>query len=218
MEINNISKILEIEREEYIKNKVKEYIKQGFSKSEAINKANQSWRAYIGSKIQDIIYKILEDLLKDTELKLTTDKILASKNLTEELDKVKRLIAVNYGEYLFLPDADIIVYKVKDNEVKIIAIISVKNSFRERGFETTYWKLKLKESPVTSHIKVFLATPDKDNEISYKCPNGRPRKMRIILEYELDGIYFLKDDFEETEKVKHFEKIVEDILRISNEI
>ena len=106
------------------------------------------------------------------------------------------MIAVNYGEYLFLPDADIVVYKVKDNDVKIIAIISVKNSFRERGFETTYWKLKLKESPVTSHIRVFLATPDKDNEISYKAPNGKPKKMRIILEYELDGLYFLKEDFD----------------------
>jgi len=218
MEINRISQSLEIEKEEYIKNKVEEYMKQGFSKNEAINKANQSWRSYIGNKIQDVIYKILENSLKDTKLKLTTDRILASENLPEELDKVKRLIAVNYGEYLFLPDADIIVYKVMNNEINIIAIISVKNSFRERGFETTYWKLKLKESPVTSNIKVFLATPDKDDEISYKCPKGRIKKMRIILEYELDGIYFLKDDFEETEKVKHFEKIVEDILRISNEI
>ncbi|CAB3289604.1 protein of unknown function [Methanocaldococcus lauensis] len=66
------------------------------------------------------------------------------------------MIAVSYGKYLFLPDADIIIYKVENNNVRIIAIISVKNSFREREFETTYWKLKLKESPVTSHIKVFL--------------------------------------------------------------
>ncbi|MCQ6253401.1 BsaWI family type II restriction enzyme [Methanocaldococcus sp.] len=218
MEITNISKILEKEREKYIKNKVEEYLKQGFSKDDAINKANQSWRTYIGHRIQDVIYNLLKKFLENSELKVTTDKVLSSQNLSEELDKVKRLIAVSYGKYLFLPDADIIVYKVENNNVRIIAIISVKNSFRERGFETTYWKLKLKESPVTSHIKVFLATPDKDNEISYKCPNGKPKKMRIILEYELDGIYFLKDDFEETEKAKHFEKIVEDIIEISKKL
>ena len=218
MEINHISKILEKERKEYIKNKVDEYLKQGFSKDDAINKANQSWRTYIGHRIQDIIYNLLKKSLEARGLKVTTDKVLTNKNLPEELDKVKRLVAINYGEYLFLPDADIIVYKVKNNDIKIIAIISVKNSFRERGFETTYWKLKLKESPVTSHIRVFLATPDKDNEISYKCPNGKPKKMRIILEYELDGIYFLKEDFEETEKAKHFEKIVNDIIEISKKL
>lgn len=42
--------------------------------------------------------------------------------------------------------------------------------------------------------------------------------MRIILEYELDGIYFLKEDFEETEKAKHFGKIVEDIIEISKKL
>ena len=96
-------------------------------------------------------------------------------------------------------------------------IISVKNSFRERGFETTYRKLKLLESPITSNIKVFLATPDKDNEISYKAPKGRPKKMRIILEYELDGVYFLKEYFETTEKAKHFKEIINDIMKLSKE-
>jgi len=77
---------------------------------------------------------------------------------------------------------------------------------------------KIERFPVTSHIKVFLATPDKDNEISYKCLNKKLKKMRIILEilkYELDGIYFLKEDFEKAEKAKHFEKIVNDIIEIS---
>ncbi|XRO76336.1 BsaWI family type II restriction enzyme [Methanocaldococcus sp. 10A] len=218
MEINNISKILEKEREKYVKNKINEYIQQGYSKHDAINKANQSWRTYIGHKIQNVIYEILEKNIKDSNLRITTDSALTKSSLSKELEMVKRLLAINYGKYFFLPDADIIIYKVKNNEVKIIAIISVKNSFRERGFETTYWKLKLKESPITSHIKVFLATPDKDNEISYRFPNGKPKKMRIILEYELDGIYFLKENFEETDKAKPFEKIIDDILEISKKL
>ncbi|CAB3289602.1 protein of unknown function [Methanocaldococcus lauensis] len=89
MEITNISKILEKEREKYIKNKVEEYLKQGFSKDDAINKANQSWRTYIGHRIQDVIYNLLKKFLENSELKVTTDKVLSSQNLSEELDKVK---------------------------------------------------------------------------------------------------------------------------------
>ena len=219
VELNDISRLLENERKEYLRKKIEEYKEAGFSDAEAINKANQSWRTHIGARIQDVILRLLETELGNTNLKLTTDRVLSKKNLSLELEMVKRQLAISYGEYLFLPDADIVVYKnCQGNVIKIVAIISVKNSFRERGFETTYWKLKLMESPVTSNIKVFLATPDKDNEISYLSPNGRPRKMRVILEYELDGLYFLKEDFEETDKAKHFNEIVKDIMTISKRI
>ncbi len=218
MEINDVSTFLEEERKDYMTRKVEEYKSKGFSEEEAINRANQSWRTYIGAKIQEVIFKLLEKGLEDTNLKLTTDKTLSGKKLSAELDMVKRKLVINYGKYLFLPDADIVIYKKCPNDdVKIIAIISVKNSFRERGFETTYWKLKLAESSITSNIKVFLATPDKDCEISYIVPNKRPKKMRVILEHELDGLYFLKDDFEATEKAKHFNKIIDDIIELSKE-
>jgi type II restriction enzyme len=218
MKINDISKLLEDERKEYMEQKIEEYEGAGISRPEAINKANQSWRTYIGSRIQEVIFELLEKGLEETDLKLTTDKILSGKDLSPELDMVKRNLVINYGEYLFLPDADVVIYKRCSNGgIKIIAIISVKNSFRERGFETTYWKLKLLESSITSHIKVFLATPDKDNEISYRVPKIKPKKMRIILEHELDGLYFLKEKFEETDKAKHFKKIIEDILKVSED-
>lgn len=218
MDINNFSSILESKRRRYIKKKIEEYVSLGFSKSEAINKANQSWRAYIGSQIQNVIYDFISENLPAETLKITTDKILRSKNLPQELEIIKRLIAINYGEYFFLPDADIVIYKkCESGHLKVIAIISIKNSFRERGFETTYWKLKLSESEVTSHIKVYLATPDKDDEIGYTKKVNNPSKMRIILEYELDGIYFLKEDFEATQKAKHFSKIIDDILQIAQE-
>ncbi len=218
MNINDFSSSLESRRKQYLKQKVKEYIKQGFSRSEAINKANQSWRAHIGSQIQNVIYDFITENLSSTKLKITTDKILKSQNLEKELEKVKRMIAISYGEYLFLPDADIVIYKMcKSDDIKILAIVSIKNSFRERGFETTYWKLKLTESEITSHIKVFLATPDKDDEIAYIKKTKNPSKMRVILEYELDGLYFLKENFEETPKAKHFSKIIEDILEIAKD-
>lgn len=218
MNTNDVSKILESEKEKYIKEKIKNYILKGSNKETAINKANQSWRAYVGARIQEIIFKILKSALENQGLKLTTDKELTGKSLSEELEQVKRLLAIDYGDYFFLPDADIIVYKITEERsskiIKILAIISVKNSFRERGFETAYWKKKLSESKITSNIKVFMATPDKDDEISFRVSNGTPRKMRIILEYELDGIYLLKTNFEKTNKTKHFDEIINDILKL----
>ena len=217
MEINDISNFLENEKKEYLERKIKEYEEKGFTKEKAVNKANQSWRTYIGARIQSVIFTLLKEGLKDKGLELTTDKILSGKKLSSELEMVKRKLAINYGEYLFLPDADIVIYKrCKNRDVRIIAVVSVKNSFRERGFETTYWKLKLLESPITSDIQVFLATPDKDNEISFIAPNGKPKKMRIILEHELDSIYFLKKEFEETDKAKHFKEIIRDIIKVSD--
>ena len=41
--------------------------------------------------------------------------------------------------------------------------------------------------------------------------------MRIILEYELDGIYILKSDFDRTEKVKDFKEIFKDIEKLLEE-
>ncbi|ABR31328.1 restriction endonuclease MjaVIP [Thermosipho melanesiensis] len=224
MESNDVSKFLEIQKKAYVKKKISEYISKGFDEKTASNKASQSWRSYVGKMLEKIIFESLKEPLEKQGLKLVTDNdLIRNRNLTKELELVKRLISIDYGEYLFLPDADIIVYKVTkkkaideldENDIKILAIISVKNSFRERGFETAYWKKKLSESIITSHIKVFMATPDPDNEISYIAPNHKPKKMRVILEYELDGIYLLKNEFDETKKTKHFDEIANDILSI----
>ncbi len=217
LDFNSISDLIESEKENYLFKKVNFYLSKGYSKEDAINKANQSWRTYIGNHLQNVISKILENYFKNKGLKIVQDKNLQKKKLSKELDLVKRMLIIHYGRYAFLPDADIIIYKPKDNNVKILCIISVKNSFRERGFETTYWKLKLAESEITKNIKVFLATPDKDNEISKIETVKGIKKMRIILEYELDGIYILKSDFDKTEKVKDFKEIFRDIEKLVEE-
>ncbi len=100
---------------------------------------------------------------------MTNDKILRAKRINGELDKVKWALLVHFGGYSVLPD--IILYQT--DSIKILAVLSVKNSFRERFTETPYWKLKLLQSPTTSHIKVFMITPDNDDEISFK---DKPKK------------------------------------------
>jgi type II restriction enzyme len=102
---------------------------------------------YVGSVLQGIIYGVLEELLAGKDIKLTSDKhLLKGKTQNRELDLVRRMLLIHYDTYSFLPDADIILYTYHEasQRVNILAIISIKNSFRERGFETTYWSVKLR--------------------------------------------------------------------------
>ena len=186
-----------------------EYLKEKFyeEKRKIIddeNKIRQSWVSFLGHNLEKVFENLIEDFCKENNLKVTKDKELKSKNLSQELSEVKRLISVNFGEYLLLPDADIIIYKL--NPIKILAILSIKNSFRERYTETPYWKLKLVQDKVTKDIKVFMVTPDKDNEISNKN-----KKARIVMEYELDGIYLAKEKFEKSDKVKSINELIKDL-------
>ncbi len=196
----------------FYENKIKELIEsRELSEHEATIKARQSWVATIGRNLEKIIEILIEDFCKENNLFITNDRSLKRNKLPKELDLVKRAILVDFGNYSLLPDGDIIIYQ-KNNELpKVIAILSVKNSFRERYTETPYWKLKFLQSEITKNIKVMMITPDKDNEISFSNP---PRKARIILEYELDGIYLAKKDFNKSKKIKSISELIDDLKKI----
>jgi len=196
-----ISKFTQEVKKKFYAKKLKE------NKSE--NKIRQAWVSFIGHNLEKIFEEMLKEFCKRYNLKITKDKALKSNNLSKELSEVKRLVSVNFGEYMLLPDADIIIYKL--NPIKIIAILSIKNSFRERYTETPYWKLKLLEDEITKDIKVFMITPDKDNEISNKSAK---RKARIVMEYELDGIYLAKEEFDKSEKIKSIDELIKDLKRL----
>ncbi len=205
---SKLNEFFEKEKEIFYNEKIAYWKKQGIPYNETVIKARQGWVSTIGRNLEKIIELLIEDFCKQHNLKITNDKILKSKNLSKELDLVKRLILVDFGEYALLPDGDIIIYKLQNNQPKIIAILSVKNSFRERYTETPYWKLKLSQNPITKHIKVFMITPDKNDEISFKT---NPKKSRIVMEYELDGIYLAKDNFDKSEKVKSINELINDL-------
>lgn len=217
--INDLSDFLIEKQVEYTTAYAEDLRQKGISISEAHNKASQSWRVFVGNALQGIISGVLQEYFRGSNVKITSDKYI-ERTGNQELDLVRRMLLVHYEKYSFLPDADIIIYTYQEaiKQVKILAVISIKNSFRERGFETTYWSLKLKENPTTSHIKFFLSTPDVDDEIAYIDGNRKPRKMRVIMEYELDGIYMLhQKDFEQTAKVKKFEELFQDIVSLVNQ-
>ncbi|WRD23217.1 endonuclease [Helicobacter pylori] len=195
------------EKERFLNDKMNEYIKQNKSKEEASILARQGFVSAVGRALEKIIELLLKDFCIKNNVKMTNDKILRAKRINGELDKVKRDLWVHFGGYSVLPD--IILYQT--DSIKILAVLSVKNSFRERFTETPYWKLKLLQSPVTSHIKVFMITPDNDDEISFK---DKPKKARIVMEHELDGLYLAKSHFDQSPKIKGIENLLEDLKRL----
>ncbi|WP_165486426.1 BsaWI family type II restriction enzyme [Helicobacter pylori] len=195
------------EKERFLNHKMNDYIKQNKSKEEASILARQGFVSAVGRALEKIIELLLKDFCIKNNVKMTNDKILRAKRINGELDRVKRALLVHFGGYSVLPD--IILYQT--DSIKILAILSVKNSFRERFTETPYWKLKLLQSPVTSHIKVFMITPDNDDEISFK---DKPKKARIVMEHELDGLYLAKSHFDQSSKIKGIENLLEDLKRL----
>lgn len=105
----------------------------------------QSWKPFKGHNLEKLILYIIQSEIKALGLKVVRgDKIEKTKpeNLTAELSKVKRNVAVDFGEFgLHPPDVDLIIYDPKDYEV--VAILSSKVTLRERIAQTGYWKIKL---------------------------------------------------------------------------
>jgi len=200
-------------RKRYEKNKIAYYQSQGCNITEAQRKSRNSWVAFVGNKLEDLIVLFLENYCQEHRLKIIKGKILKGTKLDKELSIVRRKIEVHFNEYSLLPDADIVIYKNYGREIKIVAIISVKNSFRERYTETPYWKLKLMQDEVTRPIKVFMVTPDNDDEISF-ISKGRPRQPRIVMEYELDSIYLAREQFDASDRVKGLDQLLIDLGKL----
>ncbi len=202
-----LSLFFDQEKEKFYHHTIQKLIQQNTPYEEAIIKTRQSWVTTIGRHLEIIIEKLLQPLCQAKNIRMTNDKILKSTQLNQELSLVKRALLIDFGEYALLPDSDIVLYQ-KSDQIKVLAIISIKNSFRERYTETPYWKLKLLQHSLTRHIKYFMVTPDKDSEISFA---KRARKARIVMEYELDGIYLAKEEFDPSDKVKSITNLIDDI-------
>lgn len=175
------------------------------------NDHEQSWRAFKGKNLEKLIIFIIKKEVENIGLEtIKGDKLERSTNLPEELDRLKRNLAIDYGEYgLHLPDVDIIIYNPKTS--KIIAVISSKVTLRERIAQTGYWKLKLSKSKITKNIKVYFITPDEDGTLTTIKPF---KKSRAIVEIDTDGAYVMTEaSIEETDKVKLFDKFITDLSK-----
>ncbi len=175
----------------------------------------QSWRAFKGKNLEKLVLHIIKKEVDNLGLKIVNGNRLErtlSKNLPLELNRVKRNLLIDYGEFgSHLPDVDLIIYRPES--FKILAVISSKVTLRERIAQTGYWRIKLSDDDLTKHIKVFFITPDEDNTLTVKQP---AKKGRAIVEVDTDGAYIMSEsEVEESRKVKMFDKFIIDLKDLS---
>lgn len=197
------------------------YVSEILKKAKSLHKNDfrgldheQSWRAFKGKNLEKLIEYIIKDEVKKLNLEIINGNILertTTANLPEKLNKVKRNLLIDYGEFgAHLPDVDIILFE--PNTSKVIAVISCKVTLRERIAQTGYWKIKLASDEVTEHIKVFFVTPDEDGTLTKLKPI---KKARAIVETDLDGSYVLTEaTIEESVKVKTFGQFIGDLKKL----
>jgi type II restriction enzyme len=191
--------------------------------------SEQSWHRFIGHVFEKkLFYYIVKGYL--TRLKSKDPQFrgldVFTQSEIEGNEIIQRKLAVKYGKYLLLPDIDMAIVDYNFMEPwksEILAIISCKTSLRERIAQACYWKLKLLSADVTKNVRVFLATADNDKDffINEKNEYDGMSRDRIIAEYELDGVYILREEFQkawESNKVKHYEALFDDIIRIFKSI
>lgn len=192
----------------------KEIHKKDFLKIHPDGDHEQSWRAFKGKNLEKLIIHIIVDEVRVLGLEVINGNSLEktdNENLSAPLDKVKRNLVIDYGEFgMHLPDVDLIIFNPKT--CKIIAVLSSKVTLRERVAQTGYWKFKLMSGEVTKHIKVFFITPDEDGTLTIKKPT---KKGRAIVEKDLDGSYVMTEaDIEESDKVKLLDKLIDDLKKL----
>ncbi len=112
------------EKEHFLNDRMNDYIKQNKGKEEASILARQGFMNAIGRVLEKIIELLLKDFCIKNNVKMTNDKILRDKCINGELDRVKRALLVHFGGYSVL--LDIILYQTNKDNVKILAILSVK--------------------------------------------------------------------------------------------
>ncbi len=169
----------------------------------------QSWRAFKGNNLEKLIQYMITAEVEELGLEVVNgNRLERSRSLPMGLSRVKRNLAIDYGEFgLHLPDVDIIIYHPQT--YRVLACISSKVTLRERIAQTGYWKLKLLQDEATAHIRVYFITPDEDGTLTHKEP---AKKARAIVEVDLDGSYVLTEEqIEETPKVRLFEHFVDDL-------
>ena len=211
----NKKKIYKKDTYKYISKLLKEIkeIHRQDALSRGITDTEQSWRAFKGKNLEKLIEHIIKDEIEKLNLSIINCNILEHNKYSDnnKLDLLKRNLAIDYGEFgMHLPDVDIIIYE--PNKSKIIAVLSVKVTLRERIAQTGYWKLKLMNSNITKDIKVFFITLDEDDIFSKKPA----KKGRAIVEVDTDGCYILtENEFEKSSKVKLFSEYINDLKKLT---
>lgn len=157
-----------------------------------------SLRPIAGNRFTFMVAKILKPQLNEIGLDCVTSGTIKSK-----LNKML-IVTTDSGDRDLKPDLDIIVFE-KDNPDNILAIISCKTTLAERVMQTIRWKDSMSTLQENlREIKVYLVTAwDK-----FTNPTNRNRV------HQLDSAYSCNEDVVEDDKVKKFDKLVDDLRRL----
>lgn len=158
-----IPKLLETAREKH---------RHGFDPAKDFE---QSWRSVKGRGLEKVIAYILKQQLEAMGLELVS------------LAEIGDLLKLDFGAYgQHYPDVDLAVYQ--RSRRRVLAILSIKTSLRERATQTAYWRNKVRGFHKTQNVKVFLLTPNSDDILR---SNRAPNKQRAILETDIDATYIV---------------------------
>ena len=197
-EFTDIPKLLEVGRERHA-NKFP-YESKDFE---------QSWRSVKGRGLERVVEYLLERELAFTGLELRPINSLA---------RHLQLDFAQFGHHI--PDVDLAVFQPSKD--RVIAILSIKSSLRERATQTAFWRLKMHGSANTRDIRVFLLTPNSDDILRSDRP---PTKQRAVLENDIDGTYIVNPPGVSIEeymyprthsRIKLIGKLVPDLLDLAN--
>jgi type II restriction enzyme len=177
----------------------------------------RSWRASDGGTFQDRIRHVITDPIEKLGMKVVTRyELVKDSILPEELERVKRHLAVDYGEFnAYLPHVNLVIYTPENAHIIAVIVCEV-NLKKQRIFDMAYWKLKLQADEDSATIKYYLITADIDETL--KATDLSQQIGRSIIETDLDGTYVLTAEaLEESYKIKLFEHFIEDIKQVIKE-
>lgn len=163
------------------------------------DKYKTRWRSASGVAFE----KIIEKWLNSTGLHRVGLRVVRGSELPE---LAKKYITISSKRKCLqqivhlAPDRDL---PVLNGENRVVAVLSLKTSLRERLQETIFWKLLLPQIPFV------LVTPDMDKELG-TCK--KPRKARVLAECFLDGVYVI-GDVNECPLVKKIEELPRDLIQ-----
>ncbi len=174
----------------------------------------RSWRASDGDTFQDRIRHVITDPIEKLGMKVVTRyELVKDSILSGELERVKRHLAIDYGEFnAYLPHVNLVIYTPGNAHIIAVIVCEV-NLEKQRIFDMAYWKLKLQADEDSATIKYYLVTTDIDETL--KSSDLSQQIGCSIIETDLDGMYVLTAEaLEESDKVKLFEHFIEDLKQL----
>jgi type II restriction enzyme len=164
----------------------------------------QSWRSIKGASLENLVFKLLTDVFEQTPIKII--KGSGIKTLGSSLRPVYDALLVDYDDLgKHIPDSDLIVYT--ESPPRLVAILSIKTSLRERIAQVAYWKSKVT-------VPYLFITTDNDGDFLQLVV----KKPRAIAETDSDGVYLLTEQpfFKKREdKVKAFHHLIDDLKKLA---